>query len=104
MTKRYRYAFVKKKEAKNGKWSVFLACMSFVLFWTAVAVNYFLPESCGVIVGGVSAFAMMLSVYGFGVGLRGFSEEDRMHKSSIVGSICNGLIMIAWLVLYLMGV
>jgi hypothetical protein len=104
MAKRYRYAFVKKKEAEEGKWSVSLAVMSLLLFAAAVTAEYFLPESCGFLVGGISIFAMMLSVYGFIMGLRSFSEEECMHRTSMTGSICCGILMVAWLVLYLMGV
>lgn len=39
----------------------------------------------------------MLSVYGFIMGLSSFSEEERMHRTSTVGSILNGVIMVGWL-------
>ena len=33
-----------------------------------------------------------------------FSEEERMHRTSTVGSILNGVIMVGWLGFFLMGV
>ena len=104
MAKRYRYAFVKKKEAGKGKLSTGLAAPSLLLFGAAVMTAFFLEGKLGFLVGGIGLFAMLLSVYGFIMGLSSFSEEDRNHKTSIIGSIANGIIMVGWLGIFLMGV
>lgn len=104
MAKRYRYAFVKKKEADKGKLSVGLAISSVLLFIAAVLVSFGISEEYGFISGGISLFAMLLSIYGFIMGLSSFSEENKMHRTSIIGSISNGVIVVIWLGVYLMGV
>lgn len=104
MARRYRYAFAKKKEAGKGKLSVGLAAASFLLFFAAVLLAFFLEGELGYLVGGTSLFAMLLSIYGFIMGLVSFSEEERNHRTSIIGSIINGIIMVGWLGLFLMGV
>lgn len=104
MARRYRYAFAKKKEAGKGKLSVGLAAASFLLFLTAVLLSVLLGESFGFLVGGVSIFAALLALYGFLMGLMSFSEENRKHFTSIIGSIVNGLVAIAWIGIFLMGV
>lgn len=104
MAKRYRYAFAKKKEAAKGKLSVGLAGTSLVLFLAAVLTAFFLEGNYGFVTGGICLFAMLLSVYGFIMGLASFSEEERMHRTSIIGSITNGIIMVAWLGFFLAGV
>ena len=86
MARRYRYAFAKKREAAKGKWSVGLAAASLVL------------------IGGTGLFAMLLSAYGFALGLSSFSEENRKHRTSMIGSILNGVILVIWLGLFLSGV
>ena len=91
MAKRYRYAFAKKREAQQGKLSAVLAAVSLVLFVTAVLLAFFLQGQYGYIVGGISLCAMLLSVYGFAMGL-------------MIGSIANGIIMIGWLGIFLMGI
>ena len=58
----------------------------------------------GYIVGGVSLCAMLLSIYGFAMGLKSFSEENRTHRTSMIGSIANGIIMIGWLGIFLLGI
>ena len=104
MAKRYRYSFTKKKEAGKGKLSVGLAAGSFLLFAAAIILAFLLEGSYGFIVGGIGLFATLLSVYGFIMGLMSFSEEGKSHRTSIVGSITNGIIMILWLGVYLTGV
>ena len=104
MAKRYRYAFAKKREAQQGKLSAVLAAVSQVLFVTAGFLAFFLQGQYGYIVGGISLCAMLLSVYGFAMGLKSFSEENRTHKAGMIGSIANGIIMIGWLGIFLMGI
>ena len=95
MARRYRYAFAKKREAAKGKWSVGLAAASLVLF---------LDGKLGGLIGGTGLFAMLLSAYGFALGLSSFSEENRKHRTSMIGSILNGVILVIWLGLFLSGV
>ena len=104
MAKRYRYAFTKKKEARKGKWSVGLAIASFCLFVVSVLTSFFLEGKYGFVVGGICLFSTMLSVYGFIVGLLSFSEEKRAHRTSMIGSFLNGILMVGWLGFFLMGV
>lgn len=89
MAKRYRYAFAKKREAQQGKLSAVLAAVSLVLFVTAVLLAFFLQGQYGYIVGGDSLCAMLLSVYGFAMGLKSFSEENRTHKAGMIGIYCK---------------
>ena len=104
MARRYRYAIIKKKEPGKGKLSVGLAIASLLLFGAAVGTAYVLEGSYGFIVGGICLFATLLSVYGFVMGLMSFSDEECMHRTSVVGSILNGVITVGWLVFFLMGV
>ena len=104
MARRYRYAFAKKKEAQKGKLSTGLAAASLIFFITAVLLAFFMNGEFGYIVGGVSLCAMLLSIYGFAMGLKSFSEENRTHRTSMIGSIANGIIMIGWLGIFLLGI
>ena len=104
MARRYRYAFAKKREASKGKWSVGLAAASLVLFIAAVVLALFFDGKLGGLIGGTGLFAMLLSAYGFTLGLSSFTEENRKHRTSMVGSILNGVILVIWLGLFLSGV
>ena len=54
--------------------------------------------------GGMCVCGTLLSVYGFIQGLKGMSHEKRSHTYSKIGAVANGIIMIGWLGIYLMGV
>jgi uncharacterized FAD-dependent dehydrogenase len=60
------------------------------------------PVVCGL--GPAGLFAALLSVYGFLMGISSFSEEKCTHRTSIIGSILNGIFMVGWLAFFLMGV
>lgn len=81
-----------------------LAIASLLLFVAAVTAAYMLGGKFGFIIGGVCLFAALLSAYGFVMGLMSFSDEECMHRTSVVGSILNGVITVGWLVFFLMGV
>lgn len=104
MARRYRYAIIKKKESAKGKLSVGLAIASLLLFVSAVGTAYALEGTYGFIVGGICLFAALLSVYGFLMGTTSFSEENCTHRTSMIGSILNGVFMVGWLAFFLMGV
>ncbi len=106
MAKRYRYAFAQQKQAEGGVYSVVLAVISFILFLAAVSVSFFLQEYVisQALIGGISVCAMLLAIYGFFMGLFSFSAPDRSHSLCTAGAIANGLLMVGWLGLYLMGI
>lgn len=103
MARRYRYSFIKKKEAPGGKRSVGLAVCSFLLFFAAAGCSFFSENRLEALTGGICLFAAMLAVYGFITGLASFSGEQYHHRTSITGSIANGIIMLVWLGFFLMG-
>ena len=81
MAKRYRYAFAKKREAQQGKLSAVLAACFTGFICDCSFAGIFLQGQYGYIVGGISLCAMLLSVYGFAMGLKSFSEENRNTQS-----------------------
>ena len=106
MAKRYRYAFARQKEAEEGCLATVLAGVSVVLFVIALVISCVSggKGAAGPVMGGMSVCAALLSVYGFIQGIRGLSHENRSHTYSKAGAVANGIIMIGWLGLYLMGV
>ena len=95
MARRYRYAIIKKERGCKREAVSGLAIASLLLFGGAVGIAYVLEGSYGFIVGGICLFAALLSVYGFLMGISSFSEEKCTHRTSIIGSILNGIFMVA---------
>lgn len=104
MAKRYRYSFAKLKPSPNAVLSVALAGASVVLFLVSVLVSFLTQKQAAGVIGGICIFAMLIAVYGFIQGLRSFSEKQYSHTLSTAGAIANGIIMIGWLGIFLVGV
>lgn len=104
MAKRQKYKFTKKEYAKKGIFSSVLAAVSLFLFLTACVLSFGFRGAAGVYVGGIALMAMLFSVYGFYTGLSGFSEKNCSHVFCIAGAIANGILMVIWLALFLIGV
>lgn len=105
MAKRYRYAFARQREAEGGVLSVGLAGSSVLMFVIALILScaYQGEGISGPIMGGLSVCGALLSLYGFIQGMRSISRSNQSHLYGTAGSIANGLIVIGWLWLYLMG-
>ena len=95
---------LQKKRSIEREMVCRLAAASLVLFIAAVVLALFFDGKLGGLIGGTGLFAMLLSAYGFTLGLSSFSEENRKHRTSMVGSILNGVILVIWLGLFLSGV
>ena len=65
----------RKREHSRENCQAVLAAVSLVLFVTAVLLAFFLQGQYGYIVGGISLCAMLLSVYGFAMGLKAFQKR-----------------------------
>ena len=106
MAKRYRYAFARQKEAEEGCLATVLAGVYVALFVIALVISCVSggKGAAGPVMGGMSVCGTLLAVYGFIQGIHGLSHENRSHTYSKAGAVANGIIMIGWLGLYLMGV
>ena len=47
--------------------------------------------------------AMLLSVYGFYIGMKAMNEKENSPILPVIGSISSGIIMVGWLGLFLAG-
>ena len=58
----------------------------------------------GMSVGAMGLAAMALSVYGFVLGLRSFSQKNRNQLYCKIGAVANGSLMVLWLALFFVGI
>lgn len=103
MARRQKYKFAKKEYAKKGKISACIAIASAVLFVLAVLISFGFRGQAGMYIGGLGMMAMLLSIFGFFLGLKGFSEKRCSHVLCTVGMAGNGLIMVVFLLLISLG-
>lgn len=104
MAKKYTYSFARKKQSEEGVISSILAGISLFLFLAAAVLSGLAGGKGAVYLGAMGLAAMGISIYGFVIGLKSFSRKDRSYRYSKMGSIANGVIMIGWLALFLIGV
>ena len=103
MASKHRYTFDEKKASRGGRVALIFACASAACFLAAVILSFAMKGKAGVFVGAISAYAAVLSVYGFYRGMKSFSETDVSPTLSIIGSLLCGVIMVGWLTVFLTG-
>ena len=104
MGKRYKYTFARKKQSEGGITSSVMALISVPLFLTGAVLSFAFQGKGGLYLGAMGLVAIGVSVYGFITGLKSFSKENRAYTYSKVGAIANGVLMVGWLGLFLIGV
>jgi hypothetical protein len=103
MAKREMYSFSEKHHSKQGILSTIIAGASFVSFFVLVCVSYVLEGKAGAYAGGIGLSVMLLSIYGLVIGLKSFKEHNKLYLYSKLGSVLNGLALVGWLSLILIG-
>ena len=81
-----------------------MAALSALLLIACLIVSFAMRGNAGVWVGGLGLIAILVSVYGFSVGMRSFREKRVSYSFSTFGSIACGIMSVAWLILFLAGV
>lgn len=102
--KKYTYSFAKKKPSPESIFSSILALISLLLFLIAAIVSGVFGGNGGIYLGAIGLAAIAISIYGFWVGLKSFSIPDCNYRYSKIGSVANGIFMIGWFALFLVGV
>lgn len=99
-----KYRFVGKGYSKEGRASTIIAAVSLVLFLMDAFISFVAGGNAGSIVGVIAIGSMLLSVYGFYVGMKSFADKNVSQTLSIIGSISCGILMIVWLTLLIKGI
>lgn len=102
--KRYKYAFSKKKHSTRGIISSVFAGISLGLFCIASISSLAVHGKGGMYLGAIGLAAICISVYGFVLGLKSFSEKNRELLFCKTGAVGNGILMVIWLALFLTGI
>lgn len=104
MGKRFKYTFARKRQSEGGITSSVMALISVLLFFIAAILSFAFQGKGGLYLGAIGLVAIGVSIYGFIIGLKSFSAENRSYTYSKVGAISNGVLMVGWLGLFLIGV
>jgi len=104
MAKRFKYTSRLRPETKGGIAALLMAAISVFLFAVAVIISYIYKGEGGNLLGAIGLVGFLLTLVGFWIGIKSFSEKEKSHRFSTIASIINGIIAVIWLALYLVGV
>lgn len=102
--KRYKYAFTKKKHSVRGVLSSIFAAVSLGIFCISALCSLAFHGNGGIYLGAMGLAAICISIYGFVLGLKSFSEKNRDQLFCKTGAVANGILMVVWLTLFLTGI
>ena len=102
--KRYKYSFTKRRHTKGGIESSVFALLSLLLFFVCAVSSMVFNGAGGLYLGAIGLSALGISVYGFILGLKSFSEKNRQLFYSKIGSVANGVLMVIWVAMFLLGI
>ena len=75
-----------------------------ILMILAVVISTLMRGNAGIYVGLMMFLALIASALGFGIGIKSFDEENRFMMYTYIGTICNAVIWIFILGIYLIFV
>ena len=107
MQRRKKYSFYEKKPSRRGRISLGMAIVSFLLFPVCVLVSFLTGGGNtfgNALIGGISLMAVLMSVYGFAIGMLSLRENDTVHFAGVIGSLGSGVSAVLWLTLFLKGI
>ena len=102
--KKNKYSFAKKRHSRQGIASTVFAGISLGIFCVAALCSLIFHGKGGMYLGVLGLIAIGLSVYGFIVGLKSFTEKNRDQFFCKIGAVGNGVLMVIWLALFLIGI
>ena len=104
MANEKKYKFAEKSHARGGIWSLALGGASLFLLGIVSVFSALFRGEAGIHVGAVGLMAMLLSVYGFFIGMSSFREPGASTLFPVLGSLVSGITSVLWLAVLLMGV
>lgn len=102
--KKNKYSFAKKKHSGQGIASTVFAGSSLGIFCVSALSSLIFHGKGGMYLGAMGLLSIGLSIYGFVVGLKSFSEKNRDQLFCKIGAVGNGVLMVIWLALFLIGI
>lgn len=99
-----KYKFSDKSQTLGGTLSALMGAGSLVCLLYGIYMSFSADGNGGIIVGALGILAFILSLTGMILGLMSFKEQDKFYMMSKVGSLLCGIIFIAMLAIFFMGI
>ena len=98
-----RYKFTDKNQSRLGILSCVLGAAALLLTGGILAAAYMEYGQAGKSVAVLGFLAMLLSFAGMYRGIRGLMEEDTYQLFPYMGCVLNGVLLTAFIVVYMLG-
>lgn len=100
--KKNSFRFAGKKHSRRGKISLTLACLSVLTGIGMVALSIQSRGNASVYIGSAGMFALLMSAVSLIIGITSLKEES-YKLFPVLGSVCSGLTLAGWVVIYVFG-
>ncbi|MGN1205932.1 MAG: DUF6142 family protein [Eubacterium sp.] len=101
---RKRIQFTDKKHPARGIFSSVIAVVSFIMMCALFIGSSHVKGNAGILYGYLGFLNMIFSGIGFTLAFRCFKEEEIYKTTPAIGVTLNGLILIDYVILYILGV
>lgn len=99
-----KYKFSDKNQTLGGTISIILGLISLTLLIYGIYISFKADGKAGIYLGSLALSSTILAIFGCGIGLISFKEEEKFYLLSKIGSIMCGIISIFMLAVMLMGI
>ena len=104
MAKKRMYSFMEKGHSQRGIESTVLGGLSFVIFCALLYIAFYTQGEGGAYLGSVGFSSIVLAIIGLENGLMSFREKNVIHFFSKLGSVLNGVMLAAWMLIILLSI
>ena len=100
---RRRYKFTVKNQSRPGIFSTVIGVLALFLTGGVLMEAYTAYGQAGRIIAVLGFLALLLALVGLYQGIRGLREEDSYRLFPYVGCVLNGLLLTAFICVYMAG-
>lgn len=101
--RRRSYKFTDKRHARGGIAASAAGLVSLLLLVGSISLSYLQHGASGIYVGMAGGAAFLISIAGMVLGIRSYHEEERYYFFSGLGCFLNGVLLIAWVSILMLG-
>ena len=89
------------KYARGGRISSTIGLCNLALMFLTITMAVMENGKSGMYIGIIVIITFILSIFGFVIGIRSFSEENKFYRFSYIGTVINAAIWISIILIYI---
>ena len=103
VNRRKGYKFTSKSHTKRGLISSGIGFFSLLLLGGLFYLSYQEAGNMAAYGGFLGFLSMLGAAVGLILAMKSFHEEDKFYLFSYVGCVLNGMLLVGWIILYILG-